>query len=380
MLIETTDLPPLDISPVHVQITILPSESEYIAYVVTDMHATSIPIHLKVHDVKGLNTLLQEAIQQVASSFGNPAAYDKALTELSHIGNYAFQRIFATTACQETIRNALKGGSIIQIVAKDFFIPWELLCDSPPDASASISYYWGMNHIISRTIIQDPRPGALVSPVMTSKRPKVGLIASDRLPFVEKQEIPALKHLHQKRRIALVPLRELSMAERISELAALGQFLGQEFHIVHLACHAYEQEPIERSYLFITKDFPITMIDFVVGSYILTYHPLVILNACLTSVVNPLYTSSWAEKFWEYGARGVLATDFRVPDWFAASFSQALYQELLSGVPIGEALLTLRRQFWNSERNPMGLAYALYASPSIQIARAKNKKRKEIIE
>lgn len=370
---QASDLPPLDILPVRVQITILPSGGEYIAYVITEI-ASEIPIRLKSHDVKNLSSLLQEAIQRVASSFsvqGN--AYEAALVELARIGIYAFQRIFPDTSSQETIRNALSAGTIIQIVSKDFFIPWELLYDGPLDAPEPGRYYWGMQHIISRTIIQNVRRGAHVSPIVASKRPNVGMVTSDRLPYVERQEIPALRKLHQRRLIQLTPLRPLSTTQRSAELAELGRFLGQELEIIHFACHAYEQDPIEQSYLFITRDFPISMIDFVVSQYELKNNPFVILNACLTSIINPLYTSSWAEKLWERGARGVLATDFRVPDWFAASFSEVLYRHLLSGMPIGETLLTTRRYFWNEQRNPLGLAYSLYSPPSIQFVKTKKK-------
>ena len=161
--------------------------------------------------------------------------------------------------------------------------------------------------------------------------------------------------------------------QRSKDLAKVGRFLGQDSRLLHFACHAYEEDPLEQSYLFITKDFALSMIDFVVGRYELKHNPFVVLNACLTSVINPLYTSSWAEKFWERGARGVLATDFQVPDWFAASFSEMLYQHLLSGLPIGESLLAIRRQLWTENRNLLGLAYALYSSPSIKIARSKKK-------
>jgi len=65
----------------------------------------------------------------------------------------------------------------------------------------------------------------------------------------------------------------------------------------------------------------------------------------------------------------VLATEFHVPDWFAATFIEKLYDELLQGKPIGEALLTTRRHFWESENNPLGLGYALYSSPSIRIVK-----------
>lgn len=370
---QTADLPPLDISPVHTQITIHPSNGQYIAYVVTDMSAFPIPIRLTPHDVKSLNMLLQKSIQQVASTFGQKSNYELALSELARMGNYAFQRIFSDPSSQAKLRDILNAGTIVQIVSQEFFIPWDLLYDGPLDANANISYYWGMKYIISRTIMQDSRQGAYVSPIMQSKRPRVGLITSDRLPFVIKQELPMFKELHRRRRIHLTSLRELSMPQRSDELAAFGQFLAQEMQIIHFACHAYEQDPIETSYLSITKDFSISMIDFVVNQYDLKYHPFVILNACLTGSINPLYTSFWAEKLWERGARGVLATDFYVPDAFAASFSAELYQHLLATMPVGEALLTTRHQFWKQHRNPLALAYALYSSPSIKISRSTKK-------
>lgn len=373
MVFQTSELPPLDILPVHSQMTILPRNGEYEAHIIIDMATAShIPIRLKPHDVKNLNSLLQGAIQQVASSFGKGTSYEMALAELARMGNYAFQRIFPDPSSQEIVCDALNAGTIVQIVSKDFFIPWDLLYSGPLDERTHISFYWGMKHIISRTIIQNVHRYH-VSPVIQSKRPKVGLVTSDRLPYVEKQEIPALKKLHQKRRIQLTPLRALSTTQRGNELMELGRFLGQELELIHFACHAYEQDPVEQSYLFVTRDFSISMIDFVVGKYELKHNPFVILNACLTSIINPLYTSSWAEKLWERGARGVLATDFRVPDWFAASFSEVLYRHLLSGIPIGETLLTARRQLWSEQRNPLGLAYSLYSPPSIQFVRTKKK-------
>jgi CHAT domain len=373
MFTQTSELPPLDISPVHAQITIYANNGEYIAYVITEMGAFPLAIHLKPHDIKNLNNLMQKAIQDVASNFGKGDAYELALGKLARMGNYAFQRLFPAASSQETIRKALGTGSFIQIVSKDLFVPWELLYDGPLDENADIRYYWGMSHIITRTIIQDIRRGAYVSPVIEAKRPKIGLVTSDRLSYVEKQEVPMFKKLHQNRRISLTPLRTLSVTQRDSELEEIRHFPEQELQIIHFACHAYEQDPLESSYIYITKDFPITMIDFVVSKYELKYNPFVVLNACLTSIINPLYTSSWAEKFWEHGARGVLATDFQVPDWFAASFSELLYRYLLSDMPIGETLLTTRRQFWSEQHNPLGLAYALYSSPSIKIVRTKKR-------
>src|SRR5579864_8492160 len=100
MFTQTAELPPLDITPVHAQITIHAVNGEYIAYIITEMGAFPLAIHLKPHDVKSLNGLLQKAIQDVASSFGKGEAYELALGNLARMGNYAFQRLFPDSSAQ----------------------------------------------------------------------------------------------------------------------------------------------------------------------------------------------------------------------------------------------------------------------------------------
>ncbi len=75
------------------------------------------------------------------------------------------------------------------------------------------------------------------------------------------------------------------------------------------------------------------------------------------------HTLNWANVFKECGARGVLATEFHVPDSFAAAFTEELYKHFLSGKPIGETILATRYSLWQQQKNPLGLAYALYSSP-----------------
>ena len=124
---------------------------------------------------------------------------------------------------------------------------------------------------------------------------------------------------------------------------------------------------MSESYLLISKEFPISIEDFFVHDFQTKNNPFVILNACLTGTISPLYASNWASLFWEHGARGILATEFHVPDWFGAAFSEEFYKHFLASEPIGEALLTTRRYFLEEKNNPLGLAYALYSSPSIKI-------------
>lgn len=360
--------------PVHVQISIFSNGSEYMAYISADMGMFyRIPIQLRPHDIKDLNKDLQRGIERVAGSIEVGENCIPALRDLARIGNFAFKSIFPQGPRRETIRSALKAGTTVQVSAEDFAIPWELLYDGPvddDDDEVDITRFWGVQHIIARSIVQDARPGDFVPSSIVAPRPRVGVIAYNGLEHVAKQEIPALRKLHRNKKIALSCLHPLNASQPEKGLTDFGRFLQGDHHIVHLACHAREAEPVYQSYLWVTDEFKISIKDFVVHEFEIKSNPFVILNACLTGVINPLHTYYWAAEFWKRGARGVLATDFHVPDSFAAAFSEELYRHLLAGEPVGEALLAARRHFWTKDRNPLGLAYALYSSPSIRIVNA----------
>ena len=366
---QSSKFPSLDSLPVHATIYIAFAEiNKYVAHVMSGVETFHFEIELSHDDIKSLNDLLQDAIQAVGSALDKGAAFENAYQELARRGNYAYKRIFARDL--QRVSKALAGGAgkVIQVVSDSFFVPWDLLYDGPLGMSTTIDGYWGTRYCIRRSIeaVENARGYTLPSQLETP-RPKVGLVTSDRLPSVLSEEIPEMERLHDCKRIKLEHLHDLSVTKRSEELQELDSFLRQEWHFLHFACHAYEMNPLDLSYLSVTKDFSISMIDFTINNFDLSYHPFVILNACRTGVTNPLYTSSWARKLWELGARGVLATDFKVRDDFAALFSKALYRNLLGGVPIGKALLKARWQFWKRKHNPLGLAYALFSPPSIRV-------------
>lgn len=368
---QKSGLPFLNTFPVHTQIRIQPHDREYVAYVQSGWAKWHrFHIGLRQQDIQDLNSELQQTIEQISGSLtvksDGSADQTRALSTLAHKGNFAFKRIFAEGIPRTTIRNALNKGAIIQVSSEDFFIPWELLYDGPL-SSVNISDFWGMQYIVSRALIQDARPGDFVSPVIKAPRPRIGVIACNQLQHVLSHEIPALEDLRKQKRISLSLLRPLNADDHYQELSEVGKFLSKKLEVTHLACHAYTKQPVSQSYLLISDDFTITIEDIRVQEFEIKHNPLVILNACLTGTINPLSTSNWASLFWERGARGVLATEFRVPDWFAASFVIELYQHLLSGKSIGVGLLATRHHFWEQHSNPLGLAYALYSSPSIRI-------------
>jgi hypothetical protein len=369
---QKVSLPLVDNFSVDIQIRIQPRGREYQGYIQTDYSDwCSFPIQLTTQDVKDLNTELQRAIEFVSSSFETDSTdstqHCEAISRLAQKGCFAFKKIFAKGTPRDVIHAALSRGAVIQVTSEDFFIPWELLYDGPLGDQIDASCFWGMEYIISRTLIREARPGDFMPPVIPS-RPRVGLIACHELEHVLKKEIPTLQKFLQQEQIDLSCLHPLVSDQRDKGLADFGRFLSEELQMIHLACHAYQQETLSESYLLVSDGFSVSMEDFDVQEFEIEHKPFVLLNACLSGTINPLHTSNWAALFWKCGARGVLATEFHVPDWFAASFVEELYKQLLLKRPIGEALLLTRRYFWTQHKNPLGLGYALYSRPSIRIA------------
>lgn len=95
--------------------------------------------------------------------------------------------------------------------------------------------------------------------------------------------------------------------------------------------------------------------------------PLVFLNACGTSVVDPQSAVSMMTPFVKNANRGVIATSASIPDRVAALFSRWFYTKLLSGRTVAESLHAARRDLLVTYANPLGVLYAYYGSPSLRV-------------
>jgi hypothetical protein len=372
-----TGLPPLGYQdyPVDIHIRIYRNGARYGADFLAVGSSQRVPIEMSPQDLVMLNKQLQDAIQTVASGNveeGKPAAELKAqLRSLAEVGNYAFKRVFSHHDAQTAIREllGLSHRISIQVASEDFFLPWELLYPFSPERP-SYEHFWGMNYIISRVIVQEARPGAFVSPIIpVTHCPKLGLLTYCRLPSVVEKEIPFFEKLDRDGKIALFKLRALYPEKKREEFKEFKAFWEKALDLAHFACHAfYEDVSPNLSYVVLSDEFPISLQDMEVYDMATNGHPLIILNACGTGNLNPLYTSYFASAFLRYGARGVVATECAVPDAFAADFAQHLYIRLLAGRPLGKSLLATRRYFLEKHHDPSGLLYSMYAPPSIRLA------------
>jgi hypothetical protein len=376
MLDDSTPLPPLAYQdyPVDLNLRIYRKEGRYGADLQCEGQWVRIDIDMSPEDLAALNGQVQEAVQGLALDTACGAAASRAekhLRPLAELGHFAFRRVFGHGETAAELQECLAGRPFsLQVAAEDFFLPWELLY---PDLGAPLSYenFLGLRHVVSRLIVQKSRRGSFVSPAIpVADQPKLGLLAYTALPSVAGRELAFFERLAAEGKIVLRKLRALDPGRRPEEIEQFRGFWKEALNLAHLACEAiYEDQFPSRSHLLLSEEFPVSLQDLEVYPIAIDGHPLVVLNACRTGNINPLYTSYFAGAFLRLGARGVVATECLVPDTFAADFVEQLYLRLLGGRPLGESMRAARQFFLRERGDPSGLLYSMYASPSIRLTR-----------
>lgn len=328
-------------------------------------------IDMTQDDLLELNKQLQQAMNLMARNNQKELPTQQELSNFAEVGHYAFNQIFCHSSVKYAIESliGLNKKASIEIASESFFLPWEFIYSESLDKPFSYNNFWGMNHLISRIIIQDYRLGGFISPEINIRIcPKLGMLTYRKLDGVVEGELKFFQHLNSKGKIKLFLLRSLDPCRKSEEFKEFKSFWSNTLDIAHFACHSdYDSEFPNQSYILLSDDFPITIRELKTHEIVIEGNPLIIINACRGGQVNPLYTSSFAATFLKHGARGVVATECAIPDMFAASFAEQLYKHFLTGMPLGECLFIARKYFLEKHKNPSGLLYSMYASPSIRL-------------
>jgi hypothetical protein len=95
--------------------------------------------------------------------------------------------------------------------------------------------------------------------------------------------------------------------------------------------------------------------------------PLVFANACGSSALSPVHASSLPTIFIRNGNPGFIGAETRIPDDFAAAFSEGFYDRWLNGQPLGTALLDTKLQMLEEQCNPLGILYSMYGDPDLRL-------------
>jgi len=93
-----------------------------------------------------------------------------------------------------------------------------------------------------------------------------------------------------------------------------------------------------------------------------TNSPLVVLNGCRTGAFRPNALSKFIAEFvYARRAGGILATEIPIFEELTAEIGTRFVRDFLDGKSAGQALLLIRRDLLR-RKNPLGLAYTLYAT------------------
>lgn len=143
-----------------------------------------------------------------------------------------------------------------------------------------------------------------------------------------------------------------------ADLSAVFQKSDFSSTFIYLYCHGQAGKPFQVGIGEMLEFANITVNPPFLTDKVYTNRPIVLLNSCSSGAFSPLLFSNFLTRFRSKKAFGVIAAAFPIPTLFAAAFGKKLLDAYLGGVPIGQALLELRRDLL-TEANPLGLFYTL---------------------
>ena len=336
------------------------------------------------------NEILEKAIQKVVQSCSkvlkiNSTGNAELLDETIEAGRAAFEEIVKDGQKRGKIEAKLRelaDGSTITIMfdrAHPIFVPWEFLVYNYSSAAPLYQNFWGYRHVLCRQTFSSYRNFGDISP---ASKPRLALLAADELSHVDSIKRPYLIGLAGQNRILYTDFAE--RARRVMGDAKKKRELGfllneRDLRIVNFACCIIPVEAANELFRVLLHDMELDLNE--IRQLLILYEnkPLVLLNLRCREKTNEIASTNihfalygaqyfyWVDAFLELGAAGVIATGCGIPDLFAATFAKELYQYLIAGDRLGEALLNARRNMLGQYQNPLGLAYTLYTHPDKQV-------------
>jgi hypothetical protein len=143
-------------------------------------------------------------------------------------------------------------------------------------------------------------------------------------------------------------------------------------HLLYFYCHGGTRANTNLPYLEIGKNDRFGPED-LIGERISwkDIHPLVFINGCHTTSLNPEITLDFVSSFVQQGGAGVIGTEITIFEELAVRFAEEclgrfLGAKQLQGVPIGKAVRGARLELLR-RGNPLGLVYIPFAIASLRM-------------
>jgi len=252
------------------------------------------------------------------------------------------------------------------VLSDEPHIPWELLW--PYGKGWSDKGPWCETLCLTRWLRSDDQGNGNAKPPVHLQLSPVALIAptDSGLPAAQ-AESAMLAALFAKRELADVSPPEPTWSQVMDMLE------DGKYQWVHVAAHGsfYPEAPEADSALWLQGQTALNP-DAIVGPEIETHlaeqRPVFIFNCCEVGRQGWSLTQigGWANRLIGAGAGLYIGPHWVVSDGPAKNFALSLYENLLAGDPVGEAVRKARRVA-RQQGDPTWLAYSVYAHPNARV-------------
>ncbi len=307
-----------------------------------------------------------------------------ALKKVAQAGFRLFQRMFFGPAADEqsqrlgkTIREMARGKKLkIQIVSKDFLLPWGILymADAFDPDHIDPDLFLGLKHVVEHLPLQQ---GLHVTTSEIDGRPRFSVSLNLNADIDQRMGIDVIARQRAYwKKVGDGGKTDVTVRDTDDDVKAALANPALPDQLLYFYCHAISQSlaqggPDASALVF--TDGRLTLGDLAVFApmeTLLKGSPLVFINACESAELSPLFYDGFVPYFMAKGARGVIGTECLTPALFAAEWAERFFDQFLKGKPVGEIFLDLRRTFYKEHNNLLGLLYALYCDGDTQLIAA----------
>jgi hypothetical protein len=305
-----------------------------------------------------------------------PDVNRQVLQRLARAGMRLFQRVFYGPAADlqanrlgDALRTLAQRERLkIQIFAQQFPLPWSMLYVAEEfdperiDPELFLGFKHSIEHIPLQPNMGFPQRAITSQPYLTVSL-NVNTDIDDKLhsPVVADQVSYWEQVQRHKRATTIVRKSGAEVTRALTDPTTPDQ-------ILYFYCHAVSRSLSEaggpdQSCLMLSGNQRLSLEDLNLlapPQKRLPGAPLVFINACESAELSPLFYDGFVPYFMQKGARGVIGTECETPARFAAAWARRFFERFLNGVPLGQSLLDLRREFLYNHNNVLGLLYALY--------------------
>lgn len=309
--------------------------------------------------------------------------HEVAMQQLAQAGIKLFRNIFharGAGAQVKIIGNCLremaqKERLRIQIISRHFTLPWNILylADTYDPGRIDPEMFLGFRHIIeSIPIQQDMR--IFSKNIDGSEKLSVSLNLNTDIDTQMGSSFVA-DQIQYWRNLEGVSGTRVTIKNTKDQVIELLEDSSSPNQIIYFYCHASSNSLSDRegpggSYLKMTGGERLTLDDLNLSTSDetkLAAAPLIFINACESTRLSPLFYDGFVPYFMAKGARGVIGSEGDVPALFAAKWAERFFNGFISGEPLGELLLNLRRKFLFDSHNILGVLYSLYCDGDTRI-------------